>query len=292
MAAVAGTTIGEALSFAQRAIERFDAQYMLARLMHRSRASLIANLDATLDAEVAKTFRHWVDQRAAGKPVAQIVGVREFYGREFNVNEHVLIPRPETETLVEQALARLSSHFWPEAPADTRLSVLDMGTGSGAIASTLALENPQLVVTALDCSPDALRLASANAARLGARVAFLQSDWYSAVGAQQFHAIVANPPYVAHDDVHLQQGDLRFEPRIALTDESEDGLGAIRHIIDGAPTHLHAHGWLLLEHGYDQAERVRALLNAEGFTAVESIKDLAGIERVTLGRRPAQPVAA
>lgn len=289
---MAGTTIGEALSFAQRAIERFDAQYMLARLMLRSRASLIANLDATLDAEVAKTFRDWVDQRAAGKPVAQIVGVREFYGREFAVDEHVLIPRPETEVLVEQALARLSKHFWSEMPADRRLSVLDMGTGSGAIASTLALENPQLAVTALDCSPEPLRLARANAERLGARVSFLQSDWYVAVGEQRFHAIVANPPYVAREDAHLQQGDLRFEPRIALTDESDDGLSAIRCIVDSAQGHLHPHGWLLLEHGYDQAERVRSLLNAAGFSAVESVKDLAGIERVTLGRRPTQRAPA
>lgn len=289
---MAGTTIGEALSFAQRAIERFDAQYMLARLMHRSRASLIANLDATLDAEVATTFRQWVDQRAAGKPVAQIVGVREFYGREFAVDEHVLIPRPETEVLVEQALARLSKHFWPEVPADRRLSVLDMGTGSGAIASTLALENPTFDVFALDRSTDALRVARANAERLGARVSFLQSDWYVGVGEQRFHAIVANPPYVARDDAHLEQGDLRFEPRIALTDESDDGLGAIRRIIDGAHGHLHPHGWLLLEHGYDQAERVRSLLNAAGFSAVESVKDLAGIERVTLGRRPTQRAPA
>ncbi len=287
MAAVTGTTIGEALSRAQQVIERLDAQYLLSALTQRSRASLIANLDAPLDAKVAATFHQWVEQRAAGKPVAQIVGTREFYGREFAVNEHVLIPRPETEVLVEQALARLSKHFWPETPADRRLSVLDMGTGSGAIATTLALESPQLEVTALDCSADALRLARANAERLGALVSFLQSDWYGALNAQLFHAIVANPPYVGRDDAHLQQGDLRFEPRIALTDESIDGLDAIRLIIDSAPRYLHANGWLLLEHGYDQAERVRALLNAAGFTAVESIRDLAGIERVTLGRRPA-----
>lgn len=292
MAAVMGTTIGEALSRAQQVIERLDAQYLLSALTQRSRASLIANLDAPLDAEVATTFRQWVEQRAAGKPVAQIVGMREFYGREFAVNEHVLIPRPETEILVEQALARLSKHFWPETRADRRLSVLDMGTGSGAIAVTLVLENPSLDVTALDASADALRRARANAERLGARVYFLQSDWYSAVSEQRFHAIVANPPYVARDDAHLQQGDLRFEPRIALTDESDDGLGAIRRIISGAPLHLHGNGWLLLEHGYDQAERVRALLNAAGFGAVESIKDLAGIERVTLGCRTAQPTPA
>jgi release factor glutamine methyltransferase len=282
---MAGTTIGEALSFAQRAIERFDAQYMLARLMGRSRASLIANLDTTLDAALANTYRDWVRQRADGRPVAQIVGVREFYGREFAIDAHVLIPRPETEILVEQALVRLSSHFWPETPADTRLCLLDMGTGSGAIATTLALERPTLAVTAIDRSTDALRIARRNASQLGAQVDWLESDWYSALGDRCFHAIVSNPPYVAHNDPHLAQGDLRFEPRVALTDESEDGLGAIRRIIDGAPAHLYTSGWLLLEHGYDQAAAVRGLLDTAGFGQVESVKDLAGIERVTLGQR-------
>jgi release factor glutamine methyltransferase len=198
----------------------------------------------------------------------------------------VLIPRPETEILVEQALVRLSSHFWPETPADTRLCLLDMGTGSGAIATTLALERPTLAVTAIDRSTDALRIARRNASQLGAQVDWLESDWYSALGDRCFHAIVSNPPYVAHNDPHLAQGDLRFEPRVALTDESEDGLGAIRRIIDGAPAHLHSNGWLLLEHGYDQAAAVRGLLDAAGFGQVESVKDLAGIERVTLGQRP------
>jgi release factor glutamine methyltransferase len=291
-----GNTVGELLTHAQRAIERLDAQYLLAHATGLSRATLIAHPDRLLDPAVAAMFRAWIAARAHGKPVAQIVGVREFYGREFYVDEHVLIPRPETELLVEQALARLSGQNTSKVPVDRRLCLLDMGTGSGCVAISLALENPALAVAALDVSADALRVARRNAERLGAKIDWFESNWYAALTADQtqalrFDAIVANPPYVANNDVHLMQGDLRFEPRIALTDNSHDGLDAIRTIIDGAPPHLHAGGWLLMEHGYDQAPAVRALLDEAEFSAIESVNDLAGIPRVTLGQRPSDVAA-
>ena len=279
------TTVGEALSSAQRVIDRLDAQYLLANLLGVSRASLIAHPERLLGAAAAVTYRNWVAERANGKPVAQIIGSREFYGRVFGVDEYVLIPRPETEILVEQALERVSEQKCRETPADIRLSILDMGTGSGAIAVTLALELPSVTVTAVDVSAAALRCAYANARTLKAKVAFLQSDWYTALGGLRFGMIVANPPYIARDDAHLTKGDLRFEPLVALTDQSADGLDAIRTIIAGAGAHLLAAGWLLIEHGFDQAANVRNLMEAAGLAEVRSVVDLAGIERVSMGRR-------
>ncbi len=278
------TTVGEALSIAQRAIDRLDAQYMLGHLLGVSRASLIAHPDRSLDAAAAVTYRRWIAERANGKPVAQITGTREFYGRDFGIDEHVLIPRPETETLVEQVLARVSEQNSLKMPADNGLSILDMGTGSGAIAVTLALELPSTAVTAVDVSAEALRRARANAQHLNANVAFVQSDWYAALGSLRFGMIVANPPYIARDDSHLTKGDLRFEPLVALTDQSDDGLDAIRTIIAGAAAHLLPPGWLLIEHGFDQAANVRSLMEAAGFAVVRSVADLAGIERVSMGR--------
>ncbi len=274
--------IGEALRFAEQSIERLDAQYLLADLLGMGRASLIAHSERELSARDETAFRLKVSARAAGKPVAYLIGKREFYGREFAVNEHVLIPRPETETLVEQALARLSGQKCPGDRANA--GVLDLGTGSGAIAITLALESPGAQVAACDVSPGALAVAQINAARLGAKVAFLKSNWYAALGGRQFDLIVANPPYVAGNDAHLAQGDLRFEPKTALTDDSADGLASIRTIIAGAPAHLHPGGWLLFEHGYDQADACRDLLLKAGFIDPISVKDLAGIPRVAGGQ--------
>jgi len=282
---MAASTVGEALSIAQRAIDRLDAQYLLGHLLGMSRASLIAHPDRSLDAAAAATYRNWIAERANGKPVAQIIGTREFYGREFGVDEHVLIPRPETEIVVEQALALVSEQNSLEMPADIGLSILDLGTGSGVIAITLALELPKASVTAIDVSSEALRRARANALTLNANVAFIQSDWYAALDDLRFGMIVANPPYVARDDAHLTQGDLRFEPLAALTDQSDDGLDAIRTIIAGASAHLLPGGWLLIEHGFDQAAKVRSLMEAGGVTALRSVRDLAGIERVGIGRR-------
>ncbi|MFN5541091.1 MAG: peptide chain release factor N(5)-glutamine methyltransferase [Betaproteobacteria bacterium] len=282
-----GTTVGEALSDAKRSIERRDAEYLLSHLLGTSRASIIAHSDRQIDPAAAARFRQWVAARADGKPVAQILGVREFYGRDFAIDEHVLIPRPETETLVEQALARISKQKSLKTPANRRLSILDLGTGSGIVAITVKLEAPDCEVVAVDASAAALRNARANAATLNAPVRFLDSNWYGALDGQCFDVIVSNPPYVAVDDPHLSRGDLRFEPMMALTDQSPDGLASIRAITAGALAHLRPNGWLMLEHGYNQAEAVRQLMGEARLTAVQSTRDLAGIERVTSGQRPA-----
>lgn len=282
-----GTTVGEALSDAKRSIERRDAEYLLSHLLGTSRASIIAHSDRQIDPAAAARFHQWVAARADGKPVAQILGVREFYGRDFAIDEHVLIPRPETETLVEQALARISKQKSLKTPANRRLSILDLGTGSGIVAITVKLEAPDCEVVAVDVSAAALRNARANAATLNAPVRFLDSNWYGALDGQCFDVIVSNPPYVAMDDPHLSRGDLRFEPMMALTDQSPDGLASIRAITAGASVHLRPNGWLMLEHGYNQAEAVRQLMCEARLTAVQSTRDLAGIERVTSGQRPA-----
>ncbi len=274
--------IGEALKLAEKSIERIDAQYLLADLLKVGRASLIANPERPLSEQDEAVFTRSVLERAAGKPVAYLLGKREFYGREFAVNEQVLIPRPETELLVEQALARLSGQKRPGNRANAR--VFDLGTGSGAIAVTLALESPGSNVTACDISPGALEVARANAARLEAKVEFLTSNWYAALAGRRFDLIVSNPPYVAGNDSHLAQGDLRFEPKTALTDDSADGLESIRTIVASAPAHLHPGGWLLFEHGYDQAAACHDLLLKAGFIDPISVKDLAGIPRVAGGQ--------
>lgn len=275
------STIAEALAFASGKIDRFEAQYLLADLLKVGRATLVARPEQALGIHELDMYRSQVAARAKGMPVAYILGWREFYGREFVVNEQVLIPRPETETLIEQALARLAG--LPN-PAE----ILDLGTGSGAIAVTLQLEIPGARVTAVEKSRRALDVARQNAERLGAPVRFVESDWYSHIAGEKFHLIAANPPYVAGNDPHLGQGDLRFEPRNALTDDGADGdgLDSIRHIVECAPAHLHSGGWLLCEHGWDQAEACRELLAARGFTEVSSAADLAGIERIAIGRWP------
>lgn len=251
-----------------------DARVLACHALGAGRAWLAANpmhvltesQDAQLDSLVAR--------RLIGHPVAYLVGSREFYGRDFAVGPAVLIPRPETETLVEAALARIAAHA----------AVLDLGTGSGAVAVTLACELPGAAVTATDASAEALAIAGANAERHAAKVAFAEGSWYAAVPGRRFDAIVANPPYVAADDHHLAEGDLRFEPRSALTDGSRDGLDSIRAIIAGAPGHLKSGAWLLIEHGYDQAQACQALFAGGGFADLVSIPDLAGIARVAGGR--------
>ncbi|MFN5030012.1 MAG: peptide chain release factor N(5)-glutamine methyltransferase [Burkholderiales bacterium] len=280
-----GDSVGEVLAIAQRVIDRLDAQYMLSHLLGISRASLIAHPDRILSSTEAANFLDWINQRADGKPVAQLLGVREFYGRVFGVDQHVLIPRPETEILVEQALARISEQKRRDLRAEYGLSILDLGTGSGAVAITLKLEVPDATVTGVDVSAAALRRARANAATLNAAVTFVEGSWYSPLADQRAHLIVANPPYVRRGDPHLAQGDLRFEPIMALTDQSDDGLASIRTIVAGASQHLMPNGWLLIEHGYDQALFVRDLMTSAGLVDVESTRDLSAIERVTAGRR-------
>ena len=263
-----------ALEESAEAVGAVDARVLACHVLGASRAWIVANPMHVLSESQDAQLDSLVARRALGYPVAYLVGQREFYGREFAVGPAVLIPRPETETLVEAALARL--------PANA--AILDLGTGSGAVAVTLACERPDASVTATDASAEALACARANAARHAARVTFAAGSWYEAVPGRRFDAIVSNPPYVAAGDHHLDEGDLRFEPRPALTDGSADGLDAIRAIIAGAPGHLLSGGWLLIEHGYDQAKACRALLRDSGFAQLASIDDLSGIARVAGGR--------
>jgi len=268
-------TVGAALDEAAADIGRVDARVLACHLLGVGRAWLAANPMHVLTESQDAQFDSLVSRRAMGYPVAYLVGTREFYGRDFAVGPAVLIPRPETETLVEAALGRLP-------PGG---SVLDLGTGSGAVAVTLACERPEAIVHAVDSSADALAVARANAARHGAKVEFARGSWYSPVAGQRFDLVVANPPYVAAGDHHLAEGDLRFEPGAALTDGSVDGLDSVRAIVSGAPAHLKSGGWLLVEHGYDQAGVCEALFAAAGFTDLVTIADLAGIPRVAGGRR-------
>ena len=268
-------TLKAALEEATATIGRVDAHVLVAHLLGVERSYLIANpmrvLTETEDARIDML----VAQRAIGHPVAHLVAQREFYGRMFAISPEVLIPRSETEVLVEEALKRLP-------PLASRL--LDLGTGSGAVAITLACERPDVTVTATDTSEEALDMARRNAQTLGGRVELVAGSWFEPLAGRRFGMIVSNPPYVAARDPHLARGDLRFEPRQALTDGSADGLASIRAIVSGAPAHLEPGGWLLVEHGYDQRDAVAGLLEAAGFDDTFSIADLAGIPRVAGGR--------
>jgi len=256
-------------------LDPLENRILLCHATGLSRVQLITQGDRPLSSDEAARLDALVARRLRGEPIAYIVGRREFFGLDFQVGPAVLIPRPDTELIVELALERL-----PQGAA----RLLDMGTGSGAIAVAVAHTRPDAAVTALDVSPDALAVAQANAAANGARVRFLHSSWFDALdAAETFDVIASNPPYIAAGDDHLAQGDLRFEPVGALTDHA-DGLSALRTIIAGSPRHLVPGGWLLLEHGYDQAAAVRALLLDAGFTDVQSWQDIAGIERVSGGR--------
>jgi release factor glutamine methyltransferase len=258
-----------------------EARILLTHVLGWRPTQLITRSDETLDAAHVERFHALEARRVAGEPVAQLVGTREFFGLEFDVTPDVLIPRPETELLVDTALTMLDGLSRPR--------VLDLGTGTGAIAVSIASMRPDAQVWALDRSGEALAVATRNAARLlptnrpGGPLVLTQSDWYNGLDASlRFEVIVSNPPYIASGDPHLSQGDLRFEPRGALTDEA-DGLSAIRKIVAGAPPRLASQGVLWIEHGYDQADAVRALLTAQGFTQVRSERDLAGIERISGG---------
>ncbi|MEQ1774281.1 MAG: peptide chain release factor N(5)-glutamine methyltransferase [Burkholderiales bacterium] len=253
-------------------IDAVDARVLLRTTLGVNDAYLVAHAADEISAQHEAHFCALAARRLAGEPVAYIVGEREFYDYVFRVTPAVLIPRPETELLVELALERK-----PER-------VLDLGTGSGCIAISIALAQPAAQVIALDQSEPALAVARENAVRLNARnVMFQPGDWFDAVPHQRFDLIVSNPPYVAAGDAHLAQGDLRFEPASALA-AGADGLADIRVIVAGARAHLASGGWLLFEHGYDQALHCRELLLQAGFGEVQSWRDLAGIERVSGGR--------
>ncbi len=253
----------------------------------KSRESLLAHPDADVAPEAIARLERLIARRAAGEPMAYLLGHREFYGRDFAVDARVLIPRPETELLLDLAIAWIARH--KTADDDEPLAVLDLGTGSGVIAITLALECPSIAVTGTDVSNAALEIAAQNARCLAAEMRFVESDWLRAFhnrldGTRQFDLIVSNPPYIAAADPHLSQGDLRHEPRSALTDDA-DGLQAMRRIVADSASHLRADGCLMLEHGYDQAAEVRRLLLESGYTQIASFRDLAGMERVTEGTR-------
>ena len=269
-APLAGRSLAQVL--AQPPLDPLETRILLGHALGLTRVQLITRADQLLNADDAALLQTLFERRLAGEPIAYLTGEREFYGLAFKVTPAVLIPRPDTELLVELACARL-----PRGG-----SVLDMGTGSGAIAVAIAHARPDAQVSALDASVEALAVARLNAQRHGVQVDFVQSDWYAGLAPRRFSMIVANPPYIVAGDRHLAEGDLRFEPVDALTDHA-DGLSALRAIVGGAPEFLEPNGWLLMEHGYDQAAAVRELLRE--WDAVESWRDLAGIERVTGGTR-------
>jgi release factor glutamine methyltransferase len=269
-------TLGEALGAAQGRIDPVDARVLLCYAVGRDAAYVAAHPEVQLRPAEQENFTGLVERRAKGEPVAYLTGEREFYGRLFRITPAVMIPRSETELLVDLALERI--------PQDGLVRVLELGTGSGCIAISLASERPQAKILALDRSLDALALARRNAvtANVG-NVAFLRSDWFSALRSEHFDVIVSNPPYIASADRHLNEGDLRYEPRPAL-DGGTDGMESIREIVSKGRQHLKPGGWLLFEHGHEQGERARLLLHGAGYVEIFTAHDLAGTDRVSAGR--------
>ncbi len=256
-------------------LDRLDVSWLLQHVLDVNAAFLAAHPDYLLTAEQTKVFHELLSERIAGVPVAYLTNKQGFYDLSFEVTPDVLIPRPETELLVETALAKI--------PVNHSCNILDLGTGSGAIAITIAKHRPHAHVLALDISTKALLLACKNAERIWvSNINFVASNWYAALGKIKFDLIVANPPYIARADPHLQQGDLRFEPMLALV-AKRDGLSCLREIISQAPRFLHQGGWLLFEHGYNQATACRQLLTAAGFTGLICQSDFSKIDRVSGG---------
>ncbi|ATJ82087.1 peptide chain release factor N(5)-glutamine methyltransferase [Halomonas beimenensis] len=265
----------ERLAAAGSPSARLDAEVLLCHVLGVDRTWLYTWGDREAGAETEARFEALVAARVEGRPVAHLTGEREFWGLPLATSPATLIPRPDTETLVEAALER--------AGPSGRL--LDLGTGTGAVALAFASERPSWTVTGVDLRPEAVSLARDNAARLGLeRVRFLASDWFVALAGECFELIVSNPPYIAEDDPHLARGDVRFEPRSALV-AAEAGLADLRHLVTASRRHLASEGWLLLEHGAGQGAAVREALAAAGYREVASRCDLAGLERVSLGRR-------
>lgn len=274
-------TLREAQTLAAMAgLPALEARMLLSHVTGFSRTQLITRDTDHLTAAQRDAFATLLARRLAGEPMAYLLGEREFFGRTFRVTPDVLIPRPDTEIAAEASLARIANVHAPR--------VLDMGTGSGILAVTIARERPDAEVWATDISPGAVLVAQDNARALQAdNIRFLVSDWYQSVpDGVRFHLIVSNPPYIAAGDPHLAEGDLRFEPIDALTDH-EDGLSDLAAIVAGATARLLPDGWLLMEHGYDQAASMRSLLTRAGFEDVYTARDLAGLERCSGGRLPA-----
>ena len=279
--APAGPSLDDLIRHSQ--LPRAEARRLLAYLTGQPLTWFMAHGDDPADPDIATRFQALAKRRRAGEPLAYLLRQQEFYGRPFAVSPAVLIPRADTETLVETALEQLL--LLRQQRRTVPLSLLELGTGSGIIAITLALEAPDTEVHAVERSPEALAMAQRNAKALGAdHIHWHAGSWWQALASpRRFDLIVSNPPYIAANDHHLQQGDLRFEPPQALA-AGPDGLDDLRIIIGGAPAHLNPGGWLLLEHGYDQETPVQALLRDAGFAEVFTRRDLAGQPRVSGGR--------
>ncbi|HNU65645.1 MAG: peptide chain release factor N(5)-glutamine methyltransferase [Methylotenera sp.] len=275
-------SIKSALAFATVKLNhdeaKLEAQLLLQHVLNVNRAWLIAHENDALQANQHAAFEALLNRRLNGEPIAYILGGRAFYGLDLLVTPDTLIPRPDTETLVEAALAQI--------PIAAHPSILDLGTGSGAIALAIAKNRPQASVIAVDASKAALAVAKKNAQNLSIdNVEFVLSNWFQHLNNQPFDVIVSNPPYIEENDAHLSQGDLRFEPISALS-SGEDGLNDIRQIIENSLVHLQPQGWLMLEHGFNQADKVADLMANTGFVSIETIKDFGGNNRVTIGKNP------
>lgn len=279
-------TIRKTLLMAQAALAqmldaseaKLEAQLLLQHVLNVNRAWLITHESDALQANKHADFEALLNRRLQGEPIAHILGYREFYGLNLKVTPDTLIPRPDTETLVEAALAKISLH--------QAAHILDLGTGTGAVALAIASNRPQTQVTAVDASQAALNVAIENAKNLNiTNVHFVLSDWFTDLNNQKFDVIVSNPPYIEQEDAHLNQGDLRFEPVSALA-SGQDGLDDIRKIIDDCLLHLKPQGWLMLEHGYNQAGQVADLMSQTGLIDIKTITDFGGNHRVTIGKNP------
>ncbi|MBI3774905.1 MAG: peptide chain release factor N(5)-glutamine methyltransferase [Gammaproteobacteria bacterium] len=279
------TTLAQILSDATASLRnaetespQFIAELLLAHVIQQPRSYIKAGPERALTAAQHAQFQRLVERRLRGEPVAYLTGRREFWSLDLEVTSATLIPRAETETLVELALQRI--------PVDATFHVADLGTGSGAIALAIAHERPRCVVLATDISAHALSVAQSNAQRLEIKnISFRHSAWFAGLRGERFDVIVSNPPYVAEHDIHLQRGDLRFEPQLALS-SGADGLCDLHTIVQDAPAHLGAEGWLLVEHGYDQQAAVIDLFSKNDFMEITGYKDTAGVPRGVSGRRP------
>ena len=256
----------------------FEAQLLLQYVLGVNRAWLIAHEHDVLQPNIQVVFEALLNRRLAGEPIAYILGGREFYGLDLLVTPDTLIPRPDTETLVEAALANI--------PDSANQTILDLGTGTGAIALAVAKHRPKVNVVAVDASAAALEVAKKNAATLAiTNVRLMLSDWFDALAGERFDLIVSNPPYIEQNDVHLTQGDVRFEPISALA-SGADGLDDIRHIVADCLIYLKPQGWLMIEHGYNQADLVADLMAEAGLVSIQTIKDFGGNNRVTIAKNP------
>lgn len=257
---------------------RLDAEILLSVVLNKGREYLYAHSESIPDGEAVVDFNSLVNKRSQGYPIAYLTGTREFWSMQFIVNRHTLIPRPETELLVEAALDRI--------PVDRELQILDLGTGCGAIAAAIARERPNAKVVASDISRDSLATASENTRRHGlSNIRFVYSDWFSELRRHVFHVIVCNPPYVESDNPGFIENEIRYEPRLAL-DGGYRGLQAYHRIIPAALRHLTANGYLLLEHGAAQGENIRRILKGSHYCEIQTVRDYSGLDRITYGHAP------